>query len=86
MFTPTRSHPAAPDNGGLFETAAALMSAPLDRLGDLFRKYPRDPLVGEGPAGDQVDPLDPATDRPGRQKGGATLDTADRLGRKNHRV
>ncbi|KAG9839585.1 HHE domain protein, partial [Aureobasidium melanogenum] len=92
MFTPTRSHPAAPDNGGLFETAAALMSAPLDRLGDLFRKYPRDPLVGEDPAGDKVDPLDakdpldPAADRPGRLKGGATLDTADRLGKKEHRV
>ena len=41
MFIPTRSHPAAPDNGGLFETAAGLMAAPLDRLGDLFRKFPK---------------------------------------------
>lgn len=39
MFTPTRSHPSAPDKPP-FETVAGLMAAPLDRLADLFRKFP----------------------------------------------
>ncbi|KAI5245026.1 hypothetical protein E4T42_06905 [Aureobasidium subglaciale] len=41
MFVPTRSHPMAPNTGGPFETVASLMSAPLDRLGDMFRRYPK---------------------------------------------
>ncbi|KIV84186.1 hypothetical protein PV11_06153 [Exophiala sideris] len=41
MFVPTRSHPGAPDRPP-FETVAGLMAAPLDRLGDLFRKFPKD--------------------------------------------
>ncbi|KAB8269746.1 hemerythrin HHE cation binding domain-containing protein [Aspergillus minisclerotigenes] len=38
-FIPTRSHPAAPDKPP-YETVAGLMSAPMDRLGDLLRKFP----------------------------------------------
>ncbi|MCJ1258818.1 hypothetical protein MMC24_006652 [Lignoscripta atroalba] len=41
MFIPTRSHPSAPDRPP-FETVAGLMTAPLDRLGDMFRKFPKD--------------------------------------------
>ncbi|OLN95836.1 putative hemerythrin C869.06c-like protein 1 [Colletotrichum chlorophyti] len=39
LFVPTRSHPAAPDKPP-FETAAGLMAAPLDKLKDLFSKFP----------------------------------------------
>ncbi|KAK5053682.1 hypothetical protein LTR84_001643 [Exophiala bonariae] len=39
MFVPTRSHPSAPDKPP-FETVAGLMAAPLDRLGDIFRRFP----------------------------------------------
>lgn len=39
-FVPTRSHPSAP-NKPPFETVAGLMAAPLDRLSDLFRKFPK---------------------------------------------
>ena len=38
-FVPSRSHPSAPDKPP-FETVAGLMAAPLDHLGDLFRKFP----------------------------------------------
>lgn len=40
MFTPTRSHPSAPDKPP-FETVVGLLSAPIDKLGDLFRKFPQ---------------------------------------------
>jgi len=39
-FIPTRSHPSAPDKPP-FETVAGLMAAPLDKLGDIFRKFPQ---------------------------------------------
>lgn len=39
MFTPTRSHPSAPDKPP-FETVAGLLAAPIDKLADLFRKFP----------------------------------------------
>jgi len=39
MFTPTRSHPSAPDKPP-FETVVGLLAAPIDRLADLFRKFP----------------------------------------------
>ncbi|KAF8422000.1 hypothetical protein EV426DRAFT_607122 [Tirmania nivea] len=47
MFTPTRSHPSAPDKPP-FETVAGLLAAPLDKLSDLFRKFPTEstPRVG----------------------------------------
>ncbi|KAF7532799.1 hypothetical protein G7054_g7625 [Neopestalotiopsis clavispora] len=38
-FTPTRSHPSAP-NKPPFETVVGLMTAPVDKLRDLFRKFP----------------------------------------------
>jgi hypothetical protein len=38
-FIPTRSHPSAPDKPP-YETVAGLMSAPMDRLGDMLRKFP----------------------------------------------
>lgn len=40
MFVPTRSHPSAPDKPP-FETVAGLMAAPLDKLGDIFRRFPQ---------------------------------------------
>ncbi|ODQ51784.1 hypothetical protein SAICODRAFT_31126 [Saitoella complicata NRRL Y-17804] len=39
-FVPTRSHPSAPDKPP-FETIAGLLAAPLDKLGDLFRSFPK---------------------------------------------
>lgn len=39
MFVPTRSHPSAPDHPP-FETAVGLMTAPIDKLMDMFRKFP----------------------------------------------
>ena len=39
MFVPTRSHPSAPARPP-FETVVGLMTAPIDKLGDLFRKFP----------------------------------------------
>ena len=40
MFLPTRSHPSAPDKPP-FETVVGLMAAPLDKLGDIFRRFPQ---------------------------------------------
>ncbi|KAK5202546.1 hypothetical protein LTR41_011704 [Exophiala xenobiotica] len=39
VFLPTRSHPMAPDRPP-FETVAGLLAAPIDKLGDMFRKFP----------------------------------------------
>ncbi|KAI1196675.1 HHE domain protein [Nemania serpens] len=41
MFIPTRSHPSAPDKPP-FETVAGLLSAPIDHLRDIFRKFPKE--------------------------------------------
>jgi hypothetical protein len=41
MFVPSRSHPYDLDNLR-FETVADLITAPLDRLQDLFRKWPEE--------------------------------------------
>jgi hypothetical protein len=38
-FVPSRSHPMAP-NRPPFETVAGLLAAPIDRLADMFRKFP----------------------------------------------
>jgi hypothetical protein len=38
-FVPTRSHPSSP-NTPPFETVVALLAAPLDRLMDIFRRFP----------------------------------------------
>ena len=40
MLVPTRSHPNAPDKPP-YETVAGLMAAPIDKIGDLFRKFPQ---------------------------------------------
>ncbi|KAI1805582.1 HHE domain protein [Daldinia bambusicola] len=40
-FVPTRSHPLSP-RAPPFETAAALLSAPVDKLADIFRKFPKE--------------------------------------------
>lgn len=39
MFTPTRSHPNAP-NKPPFKTVTGLLAAPIDKLADLLRKFP----------------------------------------------
>ncbi|KIO31868.1 hypothetical protein M407DRAFT_241621 [Tulasnella calospora MUT 4182] len=39
-FAPTHSHPNAPDKGGLFQTAAGLAAAPIDKLRDMFLSFP----------------------------------------------
>ncbi|CAJ2501365.1 Uu.00g042180.m01.CDS01 [Anthostomella pinea] len=44
MFTPTRSHPSAP-NRPPFETVAGLMAAPIDKLRDLFTKFPEQETI-----------------------------------------
>jgi len=38
-FVPSRSHPSAPSKPP-FETVIGLMTAPIDHLGDIFRKFP----------------------------------------------
>ncbi|KAK9483613.1 hemerythrin HHE cation binding domain-containing protein [Lipomyces starkeyi] len=38
-FVPTHSHPSAP-NKPPFETAVALLTAPIDKLKDIFKKFP----------------------------------------------
>lgn len=38
-FVPSRSHPSAPDKPP-FETAIGLMTAPMDHIADIFRKFP----------------------------------------------
>lgn len=40
-FVPTRAHPNAPQNPP-FETAVGLMTAPMDYLADIFRKWPKE--------------------------------------------
>jgi len=40
-FVPTRSHPSAP-NQPPFETVVGLLTAPIDKLRDLFARFPKD--------------------------------------------
>ncbi|KAI0138052.1 hypothetical protein F4776DRAFT_620230 [Hypoxylon sp. NC0597] len=40
-YTPTRSHPGAPNRPPL-ETVAGLMVAPLDKISDMFRAWPKE--------------------------------------------
>lgn len=44
MFVPSRSHPSAP-NRPPFETAIGLLTAPVDRVADLFRTWPEDIIL-----------------------------------------
>ncbi|KKK20215.1 hypothetical protein ARAM_001737 [Aspergillus rambellii] len=39
IFLPSRAHPSAPSKPP-FETAVGLLTAPVDQVGDLFRKWP----------------------------------------------
>ncbi|OTB03944.1 hypothetical protein M426DRAFT_59470 [Hypoxylon sp. CI-4A] len=41
-FTPTRSHPSAP-NKPPYESVVGLMTAPLDKIRDMFRSWPDEP-------------------------------------------
>ncbi|OTA88981.1 hypothetical protein M434DRAFT_79862 [Hypoxylon sp. CO27-5] len=41
LLVPTRSHPLSPRTPP-FETAAALLSAPIDKVADIFRKFPKE--------------------------------------------
>ncbi|GLB37091.1 putative HHE domain-containing protein [Lyophyllum shimeji] len=43
QFAPTRVHPAAP-NKPPFETVAGLMAAPIDKLKDMFAKFPTEDM------------------------------------------
>ena len=38
-FIPTRSHPSAGENP-VFESVMGLLTAPIDKLADMFRKFP----------------------------------------------
>lgn len=40
FFAPTRAHPGLPDRPP-YETVMGLLMAPLDRLQDLFRRWPQ---------------------------------------------
>ncbi|KAJ8097165.1 hypothetical protein POJ06DRAFT_286577 [Lipomyces tetrasporus] len=42
LFVPTRSHPSAPSKPP-FETAVALLTAPIDKVRDIFKKFPEEP-------------------------------------------
>lgn len=47
MFVPTRAHPSALDKA-LYNTAFGLMTAPVDHLQDIFRKWP-DEMINPSP-------------------------------------
>ena len=40
-FIPTKSHPSAPDRPP-YETVMGLMAAPMDKLMDMFKSFPRE--------------------------------------------
>ncbi|KAK3988745.1 hypothetical protein QBC44DRAFT_328829 [Cladorrhinum sp. PSN332] len=42
LFVPTQSHPAAGSEGGIYESAMGLLGAPVDKLMDLFKKFPEE--------------------------------------------
>jgi len=43
LIAPTRPHPGAPDSGGVTQTLAALLTAPIDKLRDMFKDFPPEP-------------------------------------------
>lgn len=47
MFVPSRSHPLSPSKPP-FETAVGLLTAPIDRVADMFRKWPHPGELGKG--------------------------------------
>lgn len=48
-FVPTRAHPGAPTQPP-YQTAVGLITAPLDYLQDLFRKWPENEETQHGPS------------------------------------
>lgn len=48
-FVPSRSHPSAGENPW-FESAVGMLAAPIDRIADLFRKFPDDITDMQAPA------------------------------------
>lgn len=46
-FVPTRSHPSAGEHPP-FETVMGLLTAPMDHLADLFRKFPTEQSASKG--------------------------------------
>lgn len=48
IFVPSRAHPFGPDRPE-YETAAGLLTAPLDHLQDLFRKWPEEETTLNAP-------------------------------------
>jgi hypothetical protein len=48
MFVPSRSHPSAGENPP-FETVMGLLSAPIDHITDMFRKFP-DKTISPNPS------------------------------------
>lgn len=42
-FVPTQSHPSAPDKPP-YETAAGMLATPLDKLMDMFKKFPKEDM------------------------------------------
>jgi hypothetical protein len=40
-FVPTRSHPSAP-NRPPYETVAGMLATPIDKMRDMFAKFPKD--------------------------------------------
>jgi len=44
MIAPTRPHPGAPDSGGMTQTLAALLTAPIDKIRDMFKDFPSDSI------------------------------------------
>ena len=50
MFAPTHPHPSAPDKPP-FETVVALLTAPVDKLRDLFRQFPEESEVKRATVG-----------------------------------
>lgn len=40
-FVPTRSHPSAGEKP-MFESAAGMLAAPVDKLRDMFKKFPKE--------------------------------------------
>jgi hypothetical protein len=47
-FVPSRSHPSAGENPP-FESVMGLLTAPIDRLADLFRKFPEGKVSPNAP-------------------------------------
>ena len=47
-FVPSRSHPSAPSKPP-FETAIGLLTAPVDHIADIFRKFP-DQTISPNPS------------------------------------